>query len=237
MTNNKNDKTVNNKTAAIDFLWVLTTLLCVKWMLLKIPGLWTFAGPIALLTALAVATWRLKLNHESWHSLGLFKIQSKRYLLIWSLIALVVTIGAGIVVGSIVNAIMANPEEAAGMAGENRFANVPGNWPVYLYWLMVSWVIGGFTEEMLFRGFFILRIKKALDKTAYSTAAAIIIQAVIFGQQHYYYQGIRGFFETTIIAMISGLIFIKCKRTLWPLIISHGLANTIGMTLIFTGNT
>ena len=117
----------------------------------------------------------------------------------------------------------------------NRFKNVPGNFPAYFYWLIISWVIGGFTEELLFRGFLINRFEKVLVKIPFAIAFAVIFQAIIFGQQHMYYQGWVGFVATGVIGLTSGLIYIFCKRRLLPLIISHGLANTLGMTLMYMG--
>lgn len=224
---------------ALDLLYTLGTLFSLKWILLQFPIMWTFAGPISLLSALAVATWRLKRNNESWVSLGLFNKGSYLNLSLWIVGALVTTIIIGNLGGALANALITSPtelNEQINVVLQNRFSNVEGNLSVYIYWLIISWVIGGFTEELLFRGFMILRFEKALSKLPFATALAVIIQALIFGQQHMYYQGYLGLFATGFMALTSGIIFIYCKRSLWPLIISHGLANTLGMTMRFLGN-
>lgn len=64
---------------------------------------------------------------------------------------------------------------------------------------------------------------------------AIVCQSVGFGQQHLYYQGWAGAVATGATALISGVFYVVLKRNLWPLILSHGLANTLGLTLIFAG--
>lgn len=225
---------------AMDILFTLGTLLSLKWIFLQFPVMWTFAGPISLLAAFAVATWRLKRNNESWSSLGLFKIGSYLNLTLWIIGAFVVTLFIGNLGGALANTLISSPGEINNQINvvlQNRFSNLQGNLPVYIYWLIISWVIGGFIEELLFRGFLILRFEKALSKIPFSTAIAIFIQALIFGQQHMYYQGYVGLFETGFIALASGMIFVFCKRRIWPLIISHGLANTLGMTMMFLGNT
>jgi membrane protease YdiL (CAAX protease family) len=229
-----------NHTYTLDLLYTLGTLFSLKWFLLQIPAMWTFAGPIALLSALAVATWRLKRNNESWCSLGLFNTGNYLTLILWTIGAFIIALFIGNVGGALANALISSPGEVndqINVVVQNRFSNVQDNIPVYIYWLVISWVIGGFTEELLFRGFMILRFEKALSKLPFATAIAIFLQALIFGQQHMYYQGYVGLVETGFIAISSGLIFVLCKRRLWPLIISHGLANTIGMTMIFMGNT
>jgi len=221
-----------------DLFFTLLTLFSLKWFLLQFPIMWTFAGPISLLCALVVATWRLKRNDESWSSLGLFNKGSNLNLSLWIAGTLIVTIIIGNLAATFANALFSSNEmvnNAINEVRENRFSNVPGNLPVYIYWLIISWIIGGFTEELLFRGFMILRFEKILTKLPFATALAITLQALIFGQQHMYYQGYVGLFVTGFMGLSSGVIFILYKRRLWPLIISHGLANTFGMTMRYLG--
>ncbi|MGJ8662153.1 MAG: CPBP family intramembrane glutamic endopeptidase [Marinicella sp.] len=234
---NKEGIGVEIKSACIDLLFVLVTLYSIKWWLLQFNAMWTFAGPISLLAALAVASWRLKLNHQSWISLRLFKIGKKSTLLMWFIVAVI----SALIIGSLLSAVissllvdsgsMIDPENSTFM--QNRFSNVPGNLPVFMYWVLVSWVIGGLTEELLFRGFLIIKFEKLFTKLPAGLFLAICAQALIFGHLHMYYQGLEGFVVTGILAVFSGLIFIYSGRRLWPLIISHGLTNTIGMTMIF----
>ena len=221
---------------AMDLALTLGTLFSLKYLLLQSPVMWTFAGPVSLVASLCVATWRLKRNNESWRELGLTHNTSHLNLILWALGALIVTILAGGIAASLAVNLLGNAEPVSAQASDfmqNRFANVPGNLPVYLYWIAVSWIIGGFTEELLFRGFLISRFEKLFSKFPFPVVFAVLFQALIFGQQHMYYQGVIGLVETGMIAIISGAIYILSKRRLWPLIISHGLANTLGMTIIF----
>jgi len=227
------------QSTSFDLLLTLGTLFSLKWILLQFPTMWTFAGPISLLSALAVATWCLRRKNESWRDLGLIHSGSFLNLSLWVVGALVVTILVGSLAGSVASSIFSPPSDLNPQVTDyyqNRFDNVPGNLPVYLYWLILSWVVGGFTEEMLFRGFMITRFEKVFSKFPFPIVFAIVVQALIFGQQHMYYQGVAGLFATGFIGLVSGLIYILCKRRLWPLIISHGLANTLGMTMLFLGN-
>lgn len=72
-----NKKDCNNssvtKNVFIDLAYVLGTLITLKEILLQFPTTWTFAGPISLLCALAVAKWRLKVANQSWGALGFKK--------------------------------------------------------------------------------------------------------------------------------------------------------------------
>ncbi len=220
--------------AASDLMFVLGTLFAVKWALLQFDQLWTYAGPISLVASVFVASWRLMRNHESWADLGLRKPVSLSRTLGWSLLALIVTIAAGIAIEAAIT--------AAGVAGNEidprfsqRFVNLPGNTPVFVYWVVVSWVVGGFVEEMLFRGMLISRLERLLSGGGLAVAMAVILQSAVFGQQHFYYQGWAGALATGGIALVSGVFYLLLKRNLWALILSHGAANTIGLTLIYAG--
>ncbi|TQV72776.1 CPBP family intramembrane metalloprotease [Aliikangiella marina] len=232
-------KTSVQKRAATDLILVLTTLFASKYFLLQFTSLWTFAGPISLLASLGVANWRLKLNEESWRALGFAQDQSIIKLVSWTVFALIITIIIGMISGqlaeSFFNSQSVNQNEF-NQVMEGRFDNLPGNLPIYLFWLSIGWIIGGFTEELLFRGFLINRFESLLKQLPFAIGFAVVIQAVIFGQQHFYYQGIAGAIATGTIAIASGAIYVFCKRRLWPLILSHGIANTLGMSIIYLGN-
>ncbi len=229
------------KQALLDVILTLFTLYVIKYSLLQIPMMWTFAGPISLLAALGVASWRLKRSQQTWLNLGLFKVGRISTLAMWTIIATLVAIFGGALISSAVTSLLADstsmidPEAVDFM--QNRFSNVPGNVPVYLYWLLISWVIGGLTEELLFRGFLIIKLEQLFSKIPFGLFLAIFVQALIFGQLHMYYQGLEGFIVTGLLAIFSGLIFIFSGRRLWALIVSHGLTNSFGMTMIFLSGT
>ena len=220
--------------AAIDIFMVVATLLVVKSALLEVPSLWTYAGPVSLLAALAVASWRLQQNGENWAGLGLARPRSMKATLAWTLAALVLTMAAGVLIEILASAITGGGGDARDANG-GRFADLPGSIYVYLYWLAVAWIIGGFVEEMLFRGFLITRFERLFARFPFGLVAAVILPAILFGQAHYYYQGLNGALATGATAVVSGILYLLMKRSLWPLTISHGLSNTIGLTLIYTG--
>jgi membrane protease YdiL (CAAX protease family) len=242
MTNNADRKFMqstgagsNIPAAAYDLFAILGTLFAVKSTLLLFDSLWSYAGPISLLSALAVASWCLYRRGGKWADLGLKKPESISKMLMWSLVAFVVTMAVGILANSAVTAVFSGDLGEIDPRYRNRFANVPGNAMLYTYWIVVAWVVGAFAEEMLFRAMLISRFEQLLSKFRYAPVMAVMLQSVIFGQQHFYYQGLSGAFATGAIALVSGAFYLLLKRRLWPLILSHGLANMLGLTLIYTG--
>lgn len=224
-----------NRMAARDILLVLGTLFASKYALLSIDALWVYAGPIALLAALAMASLCLRRNRETWAGLGLRAPSRFSTMLLWSLALLAATIVAGSLVEAGVAAVTAGQPSDIDPRYSRRFDALPGNLALYLSWVAIAWAVGAFAEELIFRAMLFSRFERLLAGFAHPAAIAVVVQALLFGQQHYYYQGIGGALATGTIALISGFAYLKLGRTLWPLILSHGAANIIGLTLIFAG--
>ncbi len=221
-----------------DLTLIIGALLISKNLLLQVEALWTFAGPISLLFALCVATICLRKRGSRWGSIGLTRPKSMKQLALWTVIALIVTLGVDILVQSLGTDLFPAPDEATQAIDarfEGRFDNLLGNLPVYLFWLAVAWIIGGFTEEVLFRGVLFSRFEDFFTGVPFAAFLAIVCQAFLFGQGHYYYQGIAGWVANGAIGVASGVLYLAFKRSLWPLVLSHGLSNTLGMTLLYLG--
>ena len=229
---------ISPRTAMIDLAWIIGILLISKSLLLRVDPIWAFAGPISLILTWCVATWRLGRSNEGWSAHGVKRPKSIARLLLQTLVALVLTMGVGIIAESLAVSLIGAPSEstqAIDARFQGRFDNLPGNLPVFIFWLAIAWVVGGFVEEMLFRGVLFSRFEQLLAKVPLAAIMAVLLQAALFGQQHYYYQGAAGWIATGAIAAVSAALYIAFKRNLWPLILSHGLSNTIGLTLLYLG--
>lgn len=231
--------TDNNRSAAcVDLVLVIGVLVGVKAILLRQDAIWTYAGPISLLAALAVATLCLRWRKETWAMIGLGRSVGLRRLVLWTMIALVSTIAVGAVAQSLAPLVFGAPDaatQAIDARYQGRFDGVVGSLPDLLFWLAVAWIIGAFAEEMVFRGMLISRFERLFCGIPHAGVGGAVLQAVFFGQQHFYYQGAAGWMATSAIGLISGLLYLKFGRTLWPLVLAHGLSNTIGLTVLYFG--
>jgi membrane protease YdiL (CAAX protease family) len=102
-------------------------------------------------------------------------------------------------------------------------------------WLGIVWVSAAFGEEMFFRGYLVTRLKEALPRSRLSTIIAVLIPALIFGYGHYHYQGIRGFVMTGLIGLAFGISFLLLKKRLWPIILVHGVVDSLGFIGLYLG--
>ena len=84
----------------------------------------------------------------------------------------------------------------------------------------------GVHEEVLFRGFILGRFR-ALFR---STPAAVIVSSILFGILHGY-QGMIGVVQTTTVGLILAIVAAR-YRTIWPVILAHGLFDAISLVLI-----
>ncbi|MEM6912848.1 MAG: type II CAAX endopeptidase family protein [Pseudomonadota bacterium] len=227
---------LSRRNALLDLLLIVGMLLGSKSILLQVDAVWMVAGPISLVITLFLALVLIHRRGESMQAIGLRRPKTAQWLALWTLFALIITILAGGLAESFALSVFGGPDEetlAIDAQYQGRFDNVPGNLEAYLFWIATAWVVGGFTEEILFRGILILRLEQAMRRVPLAPLLAILCQAIIFGQQHAYYQGLTGWIATGVIALVSGLIYLGLKRSLWPLILSHGISNTIGLTLIY----
>jgi uncharacterized protein len=204
--------------AAIVFAWGLTRL--ALYPALGIPD----TAPAILRPILGfLAAWAmLRKRGERWASLGLARPRN------W-MVAI-----AGTVALYLVN--MALSEWAvpaiAGIfkpqAQVSFLEYVRGNLGGFVLWVAIGWIVGGFIEECLFRGFLLTRVSQLFANPAAGVAVGIISQAVLFGSLHLY-GGAFAFIYATVFALANGIFYVLLGRNLWPLIVVHGVVNTVGI--------
>jgi len=117
-------------------------------------------------------------------------------------------------------------------SGPVFLAYIRGNALALVGWLAVAWLVGGFAEELLFRGFLINRIERALGGTRVACLVAVVAQAVLFGVMHLH-QGTYGFVFAGTIAVIYGVAYLALGRNLWPLILVHGTWNSVAILRLY----
>ena len=187
------------------------------------------AGACAVLTGVLLATWRLRANSESWRALGL-KAPERGGRLALSVVALYVLVVAGTLVVI----------EPLGRAFDwprlnlAAYAQLQGNSLQFAKVLAIAWTTAAIGEELLFRGFLLTRIERVFGQGALPTIGAVVLQAAIFGAAHAYL-GVRGVATAMLVGVIFGSWFVLRGRNLLPLIIAHGLTDTISVFAIYAG--
>jgi membrane protease YdiL (CAAX protease family) len=109
---------------------------------------------------------------------------------------------------------------------------VQGNLPRLISVLVTAWITSAILEEIIFRSFVINTLEDLLGRTPLATWTAVIISAMIFGGIHAY-QGLTGILTTASIGLIFGIAYIFNGRRIWPLILVHGLVDSIMLINIY----
>ncbi len=105
---------------------------------------------------------------------------------------------------------------------------IRGNFEAFALWVAIGWIVGGFMEEMLFRGFLLTRVSQLFPDPAAGLAVGVVAQALLFGALHLY-AGTFAFLFAAIMALTSGIFYLILGRNLWPLIAVHGVWNSVAM--------
>jgi membrane protease YdiL (CAAX protease family) len=202
------------------------------------PLFWRFAGPVSLIVTLACVVFYLRRRGEGWSAFGLIplkRVKAKlmvlpQALLVFGFFAAAV---ASVLFGAEALGLTFMKEVPAGV--EDRWGDVEGNLPMLLLWLAIVWTAAAFGEEMFFRGFLVTRAMALFRGVPFAAVFAVGIPALLFGLGHFYYQGLRGLVMTAAIGIAFGAAFLLMKRNLWPLVLVHGIVDTINFVVLYLG--
>ena len=185
-----------------------------------IQGPMAFLGLIITLVFFWVAS---RLRGARWGDFGLSRPKSWFRTVLMSLgVALAILGAVKIVINPIISAFPnLEPRDMS------RFGPLEGNLPNLIINLVGMYITAAFLEEFLWRGYLIERLIDLLGKqTRIAWAIALVGSAAIFGLIHYD-QGLAGMFKIGAVGLVFGLSYLAVGRNLWPLIIAHGLIDTL----------
>lgn len=120
----------------------------------------------------------------------------------------------------------------------DAFGDLHGRPRVLLTMLAMVWTTVSFGEEFVFRGFLQQGLAGVLSATTQPSAVvatvAIAMQAIVFGALHWSL-GAMGVLNATLAGLVFGAGLHATDGNLWPLVIAHGLVDTVGMIVLYRG--
>lgn len=191
------------------------------------------AGSFAMWVGIGVATLFMRQHDISWKSFGLtFPSGGKDWLKSFAVAlgAVIAVLFFFAVIMPLVASVLAVevPEDAA-----DRFEFLLGHpWKLAAYLLVVIWLGAAMGEELLMRGFLLNYLSAFFGDSKAGVVLAVAVHAVIFGSLHIY-QGIHGVIATGVVAVIFASVYLLGKRKLFPLIVAHGIVNSISLTAYY----
>jgi membrane protease YdiL (CAAX protease family) len=114
------------------------------------------------------------------------------------------------------------------------FRALAGDLKLTLIFLVLTWTLGAFGEEMVYRGYLMNRVADLLNRTRRAWIVSLITVHIGFGLAHAY-QGLTGTIDEGLMGLLLGLIYLRTGRNLAVPIIAHGIGDSIDFVLIFLG--
>jgi membrane protease YdiL (CAAX protease family) len=134
------------------------------------------------------------------------------------------TILYGVLVAAVVFMLVVSLERLG--YGANRLgdmaAELKSNPALLAERVTISVLVVGPVEEFIFRGFLFLRLTKLFGGSTAAIAAALVLQAGVFGLSHAY-QHLYGILLTTFLGIFFSLVYMALRRNLWIVLIGHGV--------------
>jgi membrane protease YdiL (CAAX protease family) len=121
------------------------------------------------------------------------------------------------------------------VADLSEFAPLVGNLKLALLYFAVVWTWAAFGEELTYRGYVLNRAADLGGRTSAAWVVGLLLVTALFGFGHSY-QGLAGVLDTGIHGLLLGVLYLAAGRNLWPCIIAHGVADTVGIVLIYLGH-
>ncbi len=202
-------------------------------LLLIVASLVVFAsGPWANIPVLAGFLLVLVvsvLRHEGFGRLGFRRPQSwRRVFGLAILLAFVFEIGSSVFIEPFVETLTGDKSDFS------AFEALKGNLVNTAVMLAVGWIVGGFLEEMFFRGYLVQEVGRLLGGKTIGYILGVIVSSIVFGLSHFY-QGPTGMIMTGLMGLFFGILYLFNGRNIWLNILVHGFVDTIGFTLIYFG--
>ena len=114
------------------------------------------------------------------------------------------------------------------------FRAVRGNIKLTVVFLVVSWTLAAFGEEMVYRGYLMNRVADLFNRTRSAWIISLVAVHFGFGLAHLY-QGVTGVIDEGLMGLLLGLMYLGTGRNLALPIVAHGVQDSIDFILIFLG--
>lgn len=182
------------------------------------PDLVFWGVPLALLTIWLIS-WLKKVG---WSDFGLYRPKSWSKTIKLALAAVLIVQ----IVGFLQFTLTDSPPDLS------SYEEAMTPWRL-LGWIVISWTIAAFGEEIIWRGFFMKQIARLFGEQKRSSwVIGLVLSSIGFGLAHFH-QGLGGILGTGFVGLVYGILFLVSGRNLWGPIIAHGLTGTTSFILLY----
>jgi len=114
----------------------------------------------------------------------------------------------------------------------SAYENLEGNLGQLALYLVLTWTLAAFGEEMVYRGHLQRRIRDVFGNAKTGILLAIVVSSILFGLAHTE-QGLIGVIVTAMDAVFFSWLKRRHNDNLWASVLAHGFSNTVGLVAFF----
>lgn len=114
----------------------------------------------------------------------------------------------------------------------SNLEGIKGNFVSYLLFILFMWGVAAFGEEFIYRSYLVKHIAGLFSNEKAGWIISSLLVGSVFGLAHMY-QGVSGVITTGLLGVVLGLVFYRNEKNLWLAILTHGIYDMIGITLIY----
>lgn len=115
-----------------------------------------------------------------------------------------------------------------------EFRPLVGNLALLLALLIPMWLLAGFGEELVHRGYLMHRLVDVFGPSRSGWIASLLVASTIFGAAHEA-QELTGMLQEGFAGLLLGTLYLASGRNLTVPIVAHGVSNTVAFVLIYLG--
>jgi len=93
-------------------------------------------------------------------------------------------------------------------------------------------IVGGFSEETVFRGFLFERFGKLIGKSLVARSFTVVVVTLFFASLHLYDQGLAGFEQAICTGLTFGTIYAATGR-IWTVMCAHAAYDFTAIAIIY----
>lgn len=184
-------------------------------------------GWLGIMLGAVLVWWSLRVRGQSWKDLGFDRPRRPVItVLLGILLAVATLVVVGLLLQVVVVPLLKTPPDSS------RFAVLRGNTVALALGLFSVWTSAAFGEELLARGYLLHRLSGILGGSRGAWVLSVILGALLFGGMHFY-QGPTGMIGTGLVGLIFGFVYLLNGRSLWMLVLAHGLIDTLSFVQIY----
>lgn len=178
--------------------------------------------PLAPLSGILVLGW-VQLSRTPWADIGYVRPRS------WF-----ADVAGGIVIGVALKVLLkAIVMPLLGADAVNHtYHFVVGNPAAAIAEMLTFIVVGGFSEETVFRGFLFERFGKLIGKSIVAKSVTVLVTAMFFASLHFYDQGLAGAEQAIFTGLTFGTIYAATGR-IWTVMCAHAAYDLAALAIIY----